>query len=188
MHNQVTVITATIPGREALLARANKSVEEQTVKAYEHLVRLDVDRNGGAVTKNILFDSVQTGWFMVLDDDDFLLPNHIETLLKHSAGYDIVGSWHEGQYGTYNRPLSQTIDENNVLRHGIPHTAIVRSELFSRLGKFAIQTAYDTKFWEDAVKSEAKVNIVQEKTWHYDTDESRPHESLGGLPWASETA
>lgn len=188
MNSKVTVITATIPGREELLERARKSVGEQTVQPHAHIIQLDTERNGGAFTKNRLFDFVKTEWFMVLDDDDFLLPQHIETLLNHSEGYDIVGSWHEGRDATYNRPLSETIDQNNVLRHGIPHTAIVRSELFSRLGRFVIQTAYDTRFWDDAVKAGARVNIVEEKTWHYDTDESRPHESLGGLPWASENA
>jgi len=188
MTSKVTVITATIPGREELLERARKSVGEQTVQPYAHLIRLDTERSGGAFTKNKLFASVNTEWFMVLDDDDFLLPQHIQTLLAHSEGYDIVGSWHEGQNPTYNRPLSEVIDHNNVLRHGIPHTAIVRSELFSRLGGFAIQAAYDTKFWEDAVKAGAKVNIVEQRTWVYDTDQSRPHESLGGLPWASENA
>ena len=188
MTSNVTVITATIPGREELLERARRSVGEQTVKPHAHWIKLDDQKAGGAATKNRLFDFVSTEWFMVLDDDDFLLPNHIETLLSHSDGYDIVGSWHEGAWPTYNRPLSETVDENNVLRHGIPHTAIVRSALFARLGKFSIQTAYDTKFWEAAVAAGAKVNIVEEKTWHYDTDQTRPHESLGGLPWASENA
>jgi hypothetical protein len=184
MTSKVTVITATIPGREELLERARKSVGEQTVQPHAHLMKLDVDRDGGAVTKNRLSDFVDTEWFMVLDDDDTLLPNHIETLLRHSDNADVVYSYAEGN-DRYNRPYSM----EELMRDSIvSHTAIIRTSFFRKLGGFPVESGYDWLLWKAAAAGGARFVCVPEKTWHYDLDLARPHESLGGLPWASENA
>jgi len=47
----ISVITATIPPRTALLSQAIVSVAEQTLQPIEHLIAVDLHRNGGGGKK-----------------------------------------------------------------------------------------------------------------------------------------
>ena len=76
----VTVCTATIPTRIELLKRAVKSVETQTLKVKEHLIQLDDKKEGHALVLDNLVKNAKTKYVAILDDDDELLPNHIELL------------------------------------------------------------------------------------------------------------
>ena len=77
----VTVVVPTIAGREDLLARALLSVATQTVEPAEVLVITDHQRQGAWWARNQGAALAKTRWLAWLDDDDELLPGHLELLL-----------------------------------------------------------------------------------------------------------
>jgi glycosyltransferase involved in cell wall biosynthesis len=76
----ITVCTPTIPPRGELLARAVRSVQNQTLKPEAHIVSVDHNRNGGPATLDSAIKAADTEWIATLDDDDEWLPHHLETL------------------------------------------------------------------------------------------------------------
>jgi glycosyltransferase involved in cell wall biosynthesis len=78
----VTVCTATIPTRVDLLERASKSVQNQTLKVKEHSIKLDLEKLGQPLILDQIIKEAKTKYVAILDDDDELLPNHIELLYK----------------------------------------------------------------------------------------------------------
>lgn len=175
----VTIITATIEGREKLLERATASVREQTLMPRAHLIKPDIRRAGGAVMKNDLISFATTEWVIILDDDDTLRPNHIETLWARRNDADVIYSYADGN-NRYNRPF----DSELLLADSIvSHTALFRKKLFDDLGGFKVKAGYDWEFWKDAHLAGATFLSLPVVTWYYDLDEARPHESLGGLRW-----
>lgn len=78
----VTVLIATIPGREDLLTRALASIADQSRMPDEVVVEADPEFTGAAKTRNRALEHVITDYVAILDDDDWLLPNHIEVLMK----------------------------------------------------------------------------------------------------------
>lgn len=180
MTADVTIVTATIPGREALLERAIASVRNQTLMPRAHVYKLDEKRAGGAVTKNSLMGIVNTEWVIILDDDDTFLPDHIETLWEQRDKADIIYSYATGN-PRYNRPFSV---EGLMADSIVSHTAMFKTSMFNQLGGFKIAQGYDYHLWKDAAEAGFTFLSIPKQTWHYDLDESRPHESLGGLLWA----
>jgi hypothetical protein len=95
----ITVITASIPGREALLGLTLASVYNQTVEVDAHLVMAQSCTEGlippvhVAMQQNALLPAVRSTFCMRLADDDQLLPHHIETYLPHLADADVIYSW-----------------------------------------------------------------------------------------------
>lgn len=79
--SDVTVVITTIPGREALLERALRSVLTQTVTPATISVYVDRDRKGAAAARNAAVQDVSTEWIAFLDDDDEFLVNHLKKLL-----------------------------------------------------------------------------------------------------------
>lgn len=179
MSADVTVITATIPGRESLLERALSSVRNQILTPKAHMYQLDDKRAGGAATKNRLMDFVRTEWVIILDDDDELLPNHISTLYENREKADIIYSYAKGN-GRYNRVFDFDALMNDSI---VSHTAMFRAEMFRQLGGFKIAAGYDWELWKNAAQHGFSFLCLPVETWHYDLDEARPHESLGGLRW-----
>ncbi|MGA3220554.1 MAG: hypothetical protein ABSE77_15970 [Acidimicrobiales bacterium] len=107
MRAPVTVVTATIPGREVLLTECVQSVYTQTVEVEAHLVLAQSCTEGlpgpvhCAKMQNALLWAVATEWTMRLADDDLLLPHHIATLLPYfGERADVIYSWDASE----NRP------------------------------------------------------------------------------------
>jgi glycosyltransferase involved in cell wall biosynthesis len=89
----VAVVIPTIPGREDRLGRAIESVMDQTRHPDQIIVQEDTQHLGAAVTRNRGLERVECDLVAWLDDDDLLLPNHIERLarvLERSARIDLV--------------------------------------------------------------------------------------------------
>lgn len=78
----VTVVIPTIPGRESMLERALASVHDQTRAPDQIIVETDEHRTGAAETRNRALERVTSDIVMWLDDDDYLLPNHVERLAR----------------------------------------------------------------------------------------------------------
>jgi hypothetical protein len=158
----VTVCVPTFPGRESLLARAVESIQRQTARDRVDSVAIasDHDAVGAAQTRNRTWRLADTEWVAFLDDDDELLPNHVELLLHcaERTGADLVYPWfrivdHDGNDITRRDPLRIQIGRRLVtpfglpfgdhhrheLRHRnnfIPITVLVRRRLLEQVGGF----------------------------------------------------
>lgn len=86
------MVITTITGREHLLARAIKSVRNQTWKPHDLIVHHDEHRAGAAAARNRALTQVISPWVAWLDDDDELLPHHLQTCMRWAArtGADLV--------------------------------------------------------------------------------------------------
>lgn len=91
----VTVMVCTIPGREALLERALRSVGTQTRQPDAVVVYTDVGRRGAGPARDAALAMVTTPYVAPLDDDDELLPDHLERLAEvaEATGADVVYPW-----------------------------------------------------------------------------------------------
>jgi glycosyltransferase involved in cell wall biosynthesis len=78
----VTVCTATIPTRNDLLQRCIQSVKNQTLQPAKHSIKLDDERLGHCAMLDAMIQEATTKYIAILDDDDELLPNHLELLYK----------------------------------------------------------------------------------------------------------
>lgn len=78
----VAVVIPTIPGREDMLRRAVNSVYDQSHGPDDLIIQLDEAGEGAAVTRNRALETVETDLVAWLDDDDELLPNHLERLTR----------------------------------------------------------------------------------------------------------
>lgn len=77
----VSVIIATIPGREEQLQRALDSVRAQNRQPDEVIVEPDPERTSAASTRNRALARATSDYIAVLDDDDYLLKNHLKVLM-----------------------------------------------------------------------------------------------------------
>ena len=137
----VTIITATIPPRTHLLARAVKSVEAQTLQPAAHLIMEDTNKLGGAAIRDKLLKKVKTKYVAVLDDDDELLPQHIESIYKciTDSDADLVYPWFRYQTSGNAGHLEQYfgVEWSNDHVHQVPITWIAKTLTIKRAGGFS---------------------------------------------------
>lgn len=90
----VTVVIPHIPPRHMPLLRAIRSVNDQTYPVDAISVVTDHQKRGAGRTRNLALAMARTRWVAFLDDDDWLLPSHVETLMNHAVetGADVVYS------------------------------------------------------------------------------------------------
>lgn len=141
----VTVCIPSIPGRERLLRRALLSVLGQTRPADAIAVVVDTERAGAAATRNRTIEAAATEWVAFLDDDDELLPHHLEHLLAEAAtsGADIVYPWHH-IIGPDGRQLPDLLGAQGVAfdpaeldrRNWVPVTLLARRSALVDVGMF----------------------------------------------------
>lgn len=193
----VTVITPTIPGREALLKECIASVENQITKPVDHLIDVDKDRDGPATIRNRLARKVTTEWVTFLDDDDLLMPNHFsihslyvgkdaETLAScvgdekgmedFTVGnfdylHDVVGTLPVivGVDGKH-EVFHSTPDYGSLLngQNTLPITCTIRTEIFLKAGGFREHRILeDMILWKSIYRANGKFRIVHIPTWYY---------------------
>lgn len=153
--NDVTVVIPTIPGREGnggLLERALRSVELQTFTP-RIVIAADAERRGAAWARNEGLRQVTTRYVAWLDDDDELLPRHVEKLRRaiRRSGADMVYSYPE--FVGSRDPLATSVNGQLVLPLGVPFgfeqewhlrhrgnfipvTYMVKTDLVRRVGGF----------------------------------------------------
>ena len=172
----VSVITPAIPPRLDRLQQAMASVRGQRHPAMEHLIAIDNGRHGSAAMRNKLVRAASGDWIAPLDDDDYLLPNHLELLVAAANGPDrpdVVYSYCKvtgrGDGWVPNREF-----DADELRRGnfIPVTALIRRELLEDLGGWHhsrdVQNGWeDWNLWIRALDAGAKFACVPEVTWVY---------------------
>jgi glycosyltransferase involved in cell wall biosynthesis len=80
----VTVVTPHIMTRPSELTRAVASVAAQTHPPDGHLITYDRMHAGSAATRNRALHHASTHWVAFLDDDDEMMPNHLEVLMQNA--------------------------------------------------------------------------------------------------------
>lgn len=88
----VTVVTPHIPARQFELTRAVASIAAQTHQPDDIIISTDVAHAGSAATRNRALYHAVTTWVAFLDDDDEMLPMHLEVLVENAvrSGSNVV--------------------------------------------------------------------------------------------------
>jgi hypothetical protein len=165
----VTVITPTVSSRAELLAEAAASVAAQTYGGtVVHAVRRDRFRRGPARTRNALLTGARTTWVAFLDDDDVLLPHHLELLVAEGerTDADVVGSQYriEGDDAIHGH---SEFDADEMRRGNyLPITVVARTDAVLKAGGFDPRDRYeDWGLWVRMLDTGATFTIVPEVTW-----------------------
>lgn len=169
----LTVVIATIPPRKELLQRAVDSVLDQTVKPDRIIVETDPDHTGAAATKNRGLAKVTTEWVTFLDDDDWLLTDHLEILLAGQAesGADVVYTWPFMDGAPDPRPdrFGKPFDPVELRKGSYLHTVLlVRAEPARQVGGFQKPAGSDYDDWGfhlALLDAGAVFHHVSERTW-----------------------
>jgi hypothetical protein len=177
-----------------MLAEAIASVNAQNLRPITHLIGVDHHRAGIGRMLNQLAKSADADWLARLDDDDLLMPHHLETLAHASEHGDVVYSWcdlaprlSEGQspplpavLGASGWMPNQTFDAEKLRkRNYIPATTLIRKSLWETVGGWTLpgwgvreaprtpEAAEDWDFWLRALDAGARFVCVPEVTWTY---------------------
>lgn len=160
----LTLVTGTLPERKAMLTELLESVEAQTVQPAAHLIVRD-DGRGRVATANRAVGMVDTGWLCIVDDDDLLLPNHVETLAANLTA-DVVWTWvdvrgHRDDW-TPNAPY-----EPGRLERGnyIPVTCAISAELWREQGGWRDVKLHDWDLLRRCERAGAMFLNVPVVTW-----------------------
>lgn len=184
----VTVAICTIPGRETLLERAVVSVAAQTVMPDALTIHADVERLGACDARNAALTAVRTEYVAWLDDDDELLPSHLERCLVAAeiTGADVVYPWmlvdppHMDNLRTVNdegrlvSPLGVEFGDRQRRQLEVGHnflhlTALIRVNTIRRVGGFVALgprgSEEDAGLYQLLAGSGASFYHVAERTW-----------------------
>ena len=186
----ITVVIPTIPARPACLVQAQFSAWQNTLRPDGFSVALDVAAEGAAPTRNRALMNVRASespWVAFLDDDDEMMPEHLEKLARHAeeTGADFVYSWFEMIGGKDPFPethFTNEFDPENPIETTI--TTLVRTELaqevgFHRLEERQFNSGEDYNFVLGCVKAGANIKHLVDRTWYYNVH----GDNTGGLPW-----
>jgi len=189
----VTVIIASIPPRFKGRKRSINTSINQTMRPDNVLLAVDYARKGAAHTRDMLLKAVETKYVCVLDDDDWLLPHHIETLynVAESEQADLVYPWHrisvEGAYSHLEHWRGVPWDNNNI--HQVPITWMAKTESLRKVGGFSSnfdpladeKDSLGHRIGEDflmihkMINNNMKIVHVNEVTWVWNMDGSGTH-------------
>ncbi len=171
----VTVIIPSIPPRRDVLQRAVRSVLAQTHPATAIRVEVDTEHTGAGATRNRALRGISTEWVAFVDDDDELLPDHLEVLLGHAAetGADVVWPWFEpvGMADPIAANRGRQWDPQDP--HTFPITALVRATFASQVEFPPPErpefSGEDWHYWVGLSERGAKFSHVERVTWlwHY---------------------
>lgn len=137
----VTVCIPSIPPRAALLTRALQSVFDQTVQPVMTNVHVDTDRLGAAINRDLTVGVADTEWLAFLDDDDELLPQHLEKLLAcaKKTGADLVFPWFTVVGGTDPFPQWEELAWDDAAPRQVPITFLVKTAAYREVGGFSYE-------------------------------------------------
>jgi len=192
----VTICTATISVRAELLERAKKSVENQSLKVKKHSIKLDSERLGQPAILDFLIAEAETKYVAILDDDDELLPNHIELLYKKiiETDADLIYPHfkysHTSDAGHLERFRGQPWDNNHP--HQVPVTWLAKRDVILEVGGFSgdfdvnsyevdvegNRIGQDFNLIKKLAKAKKFITNIPDITWIYHTG----HPSTLGMP------
>ena len=143
----VTAVMPCIPPRTGAvdpgtMPRAMKSLFSQTRPVDAVSIAVDHLHEGAALTRNRALAAVRTEWTVFLDDDDELLPHHVERLLHcaEETGADVVYPWFEvvNGFDPFPKYRGQPFDADALcnVQNFIPVTVLARTSLVRGVGGF----------------------------------------------------
>lgn len=182
MRRDVSVAIPAIPSRPALLQRAVRSVQDQTQPASGISVAFDLERRGGALTRNrAALGARESSWIAFLDDDDEFYPGHLKHLLDLAEDNqaDVTWAWFEviGGHDPFPHYRGRQYDISNP--HIVPITYLVRTDLwmecYLEMGGFIPQENGAGGVWDvqdqplmDAyVKHGARLHASNHSSWKW---------------------
>lgn len=163
----VTVITPSLPERVGMLAEMVEDWAEQSHTPTEHRIAIDYQRRGPAIVRNELCESVRTKWLAFADDDDRFDPDHLETLLAHSTGADVVWTFPRvvGETTGWGGPDHRCPPDSSGQ---IPVTVLMRTETFRQAGGFPLGFKNeDESLFGHCWGMGARFRCVHKTTWSY---------------------
>jgi GT2 family glycosyltransferase len=178
----VSILTRTYKGRESLLRQCIASVMNQTYANIEHIIVEDggdtmislisrvkekyptnrvtyksLPKKGRCYAGNQSMDIAEGEYFLILDDDDLLFADHIETLVSelvedesldgvYSLAWEVETSFGpDGKYYEHNHKTEsiffQEFDQDLLMRHNyIPiQSMLFKRELYEKYGGFDLE-------------------------------------------------
>lgn len=144
--DDVTILIPHIPPRAKELTRAVLSTALQQRKPDAIVVVTDNEGAGSAVTRNRGLAMVKTKWVAFLDDDDELLPTHLQLLMRFVRDHDVDVVYPgcrvinpllggeipvQEEWGRFTKPFDAKLLRKKSY---IPVTSLVRTELAQRAG------------------------------------------------------
>lgn len=174
---KIAVITPSLPSRSLMLAEAIESVRAQTLQPHCHLVAVGLPRSEARnqMAKTAYFN-LGCDWIAFLDDDDLLLPNHLEALAgAANKGTDLVYSkcQLQAEAGLKHPDISgwerQWCPQDIMVANWIPVTVLMRAATFIDLGGFdsAAEPREDWDLWQRLARIDGVVESVDATTWIY---------------------
>ena len=161
---ELTLVTVTQDKRRKMLPEMQKSVAEQNDLPAAHFVVWDHGA-GFEATVNRGVSLVETDYYCLVDDDDLLLPKHVETLMGNLSA-DVVWTWCEVVGRDWN-PNSGYLPWVLQHRNYIPSNHAFRSSLFRELGGYREGRHPDHDFLRRAEAAGATFLNVPQVTWVY---------------------
>lgn len=161
----VGVAIPSIPPRGQMLRRALGSALRQDRVPDALSVVIDHDRNGATTTRNRAWRALDTEYVAFLDDDDEMLPCHLDRLLStaESTGADLTYAWYSVEGGHdpfpqhFGRPWDPSDPRQTTITclwrrtaleaiDGFPEVADLTDEVGNRIGEdFAAVCALNDK-------------------------------------------
>jgi len=137
-----------------------------------------------SAAKNDMLRSVDTEWMAVLNDDDNWLPHHVETILPHLDGADLVYTWEANNrkprvdLSDYSaEQLTELFDRTNVLDGNLA----IRTSVLRDVGGFPVDLGAngyytnsparyeDWELWRRMVRAgHTRFRCVPVETWEYE--------------------
>lgn len=136
----VSIIIASIPPRFAGRSRAINSAVNQSMSADNIIVNIDFAKRGAAANRDMMLKAVDTKYVCVLDDDDWLMPHHVETLysVAEQQAADLVYPWHITSNGYPSHlEMWRGVPWNNQNLHQVPITWMARTSSLRKIGGFS---------------------------------------------------
>lgn len=176
----LTLLTPSLSHRATMLGEMLRSVSAQTVQPDSHLIRIHTPERpsvqGLVDQRNALLKMVQTEWMAWVDDDDLLLPNHVETLLSGMDGADLVYTWPKGPQPFEKWDVTGWSQEELLMAllagNGIPSCVAMRTSMVYATGGWVKPMAGPIRFDDHDMlfrlaSMGARFRCIPEETWVY---------------------
>jgi glycosyltransferase involved in cell wall biosynthesis len=162
---ELTLVTVTQERRRTMLPEMQQSVAGQTVLPSAHVVVWDHGA-GFEATVNRGVRMVETEYYCLVDDDDLLKPDHVETLTKNLTA-DVVWTWCEVVGRSWN-PNSGYVPGLLQSHNYIPSNHAFRTALFRELGGYRKVAGWaDHDLLKRAEQAGATFLNIPKVTWTY---------------------
>lgn len=178
--DDLTVVVTTIPTRLDRLQIALKSIYDQIKKPVDIIVQVDFKKQGAAINRTNGLYKVKTKWVAFLDDDDYFLPDHLETLYNTAVqeDADLVYSWFDviGGSDPFPQNFRQPWNPNNPVQTTV--TTLGKTKSYVDVEGFLYNDRETVDLQGDIIGEDylltlkindkgGKIVHVPKKTWHY---------------------